>query len=345
MDLERLASQYLFAGKTLDERIKFYKEPSLSIAVIENGEIATLCRGYRDRESVEKVNTETMFQSGSISKPFFAAAVMKLARKGVLNLDWDIREYGKYEFYETYDNKQHKVTMRQLLSHTAGFDLHGFAGYMMNQKVHTIMEILKGQDPANNLPLAQTCEPGTQWSYSGGGYMLAQKVIEDITQKSTEDIISEEIFLPFGLQHSTFKNPSDDSMDNYAKGIDMFNQCIPGGYCIMPETAAAGLWTTPTDITKFGMELMKACFGRSDVFEQESISEMLKQGLPDTGYGMGLYVPKSENENKLFKHTGANWGYRTSMSFHGKEGRGYVAMLNSEIAEPMIDEIDLVLNP
>lgn len=343
IDFKKISEQNSFLGKTLDERMKYYKNPSISIALIEENQIMTFCRGYKDRDAKLEVDVDTIYQAGSISKPFFAVAVMKLVAKGILELDSDIQEYGNYEFYETYDGKRHKVTLRQLLSHTAGFNLHGFAGYKTTQKIPDIMQILKGEEPSDNIPLFMFCEPGTRWSYSGGGYMLAQKVVTDVLKKDITDVINDEILKPFGLSHSTYRNPSGSNENNFACGYNFYNQCIEGNYHIMPETAAAGLWTTPTDIVRFGKELMKACDGTSNVFEYTSMMEMLKQPIPDAQTGLGLFVPNLMNEKYYFDHTGSNGGYHCIMCFQAATGTGYVAMLNSDIGRGLLGEIDSVL--
>lgn len=344
IDLNNLfCEQNAMVGKNLFDRIKYYKCPSISIATIEENKINTYCYGYKNREANQKNDVETLYQAGSISKTFFATSVMQLVHKGRLKLDCDIREYGNYYFYETFDKKEHKVTLRQLLSHTAGFNLHGFAGYMKEQKIPDLMQILTGEEPSNNLPLYMFCEPGTRWSYSGGGYMLAQKVVSDVINKDIKTIIDDEVIKPFGLKNSTYRNPCIDKNDNFAFGYDVFNQRIKDNYYIMPETAAAGLWSTPTDLVMFGSELMKACYGKSNVFEHSSMMEMLKKTIPEANSGCGLFVPHHNNEQYYFDHGGDNLGYHSLFCFQGATGNGYAVMINSDISKDIIGEIDEVL--
>lgn len=332
-------------GMTLEERLHYYRIPAFSLVLINDGKIDyTYCYGYKDRNKKDLVTNETLFQAGSISKPVFATAVMGLVQKGEIDLDKDIKEYTDVSFYKSFDNQIHTVTLRQLLSHTAGFNLHGFAGYQYGQEIPSLEQILKGIEPANNLPLFLKTEPGKEWKYSGGGYLLAQKVICDVTHKDFESIVRDEILQPFGMTYSTYHQPLDeDNRNNIAYGYDVYNLQLPNGFNTMPELAAAGLWTTPSDLAAFGIEMMKAYHGKSDFITQETMKMMLTKMIPNIPTGLGFFIP-DDNPKGYFDHSGANMGYHTIMCFQAEGNKGYVAMMNADIGAGFYHELDCIIS-
>jgi len=186
--------------------MKFYNTPAVSIAVVNEGEIEW-ARGFgqSDLNSNTPTDIETMFQAASISKPVFALAVMKLNERGVIDLDKDVNEYLTSWKVPKNGDWQPKITLRQLLSHTAGLTVNGFLGYTKEEKLPTIPQILSGEEPANSAKVMVDILPGTQFKYSGGGTMVTQLVISDILKKPLPEIIEEELFRPLNLKQSVFK--------------------------------------------------------------------------------------------------------------------------------------------
>lgn len=341
-----ILNEPLFWGMTLEERLRYYKISAFSMVLINKGAVdCSFCFGYKNRAVEDKVtcNTvteNTLFQAGSISKPVFATAVMRLVQKRILDLDKDIREYVDTSFYKTYDNQEHAVSLRQLLSHTAGFNLHGFAGYQHGQLIPSLEQILRGKEPSNNLPLFLIKEPGKEWSYSGGGYLLAQKVVCEVMGLDFETILQSEVLQPFGMKCSTYQQPiCKERRPNIAHGYNHHNLELPDGCNTMPELAAAGLWTTPSDLALYGIEMMKAYHGNSKHITKESMDTMLTRVMPNTPTGLGLYIPK-DNSKGYFDHTGSNYGYHSIMCFQAEENKGYVAMMNSDIGEDFYHELN-----
>jgi CubicO group peptidase (beta-lactamase class C family) len=349
-----ILNEPLYWGMTLNERLKYYKISAFSLALINDGKIDyTYCYGYKNRDilNLEKdnkiientVTENTLFQAGSISKPVFATAVMRLVQKGIVDLDKDISEYIDTSFYKTFDNQKHVITLRQLLSHTAGFNLHGFAGYQHGQLIPSLDQILKGEEPSNNLPLFLIKEPGKEWSYSGGGYLLAQKVICEVCGSDFETIVQNEVLQPFGMNDSTYQQPiNEDKKYNIACGYDCYNLRLPEGCNVMPELAAAGLWTTPSDLASYGIEMMKAYDGKSQFISKETIDIMLTKVIPNIPTGLGLFIP-DDNPNGYFDHCGDNRGYHSTMCFQAKGNKGYVAMINSDIGVGFYHELDATI--
>lgn len=339
----------LYWGMTLEERLKYYKISAFSLSLIKNDAIdCTYCFGNKnlsieDRVSCNDVTENTLFQAASLSKPVFATAVMRLVQKGLIDLDKDIKEYIDTSFYKAYDNQEHVITLRQLLSHTAGFNLHGFAGYQYGQLIPSLDQILRGDEPANNLPLFLRKEPGKEWSYSGGGYLLAQKVICEVMATDFETILQNEVLQPFGMTCSTYQQPlSKDRKANIAYGYNCHNLALPDGCNMMPELAAAGLWTTSSDLALYGIEMMNAYHGNSKYITKETMNSMLTKVLPNIPTGLGLCIP-DDNPKGYFDHSGSNIGYHSLMCFQADGNKGYAAMINSDIGREFLSELDGII--
>lgn len=220
-----------YGGTSLFEHMKEYHTPAVSIATIENFELCDAqAFGTTRRKSVQKTDTETLFQAGSISKPVFAAAVMRLVERNILDLDADICEYLSDFNLPTFDGNRYKITLRQLLSHNAGLNLHGFAGYLQNQKIPKVMQILTGAYPANNLKLKLTKPPEMGFEYSGGGYMLAQEIASEVSNASFCDLAQDLLFAPLHMTRSTYAQPlPEDMRDNFAAGCNPHDLQVLGG--------------------------------------------------------------------------------------------------------------------
>ena len=138
---------------TLVERMSHYNIPGVSIAVINNGEIEW-ARGYGVRENGGNVpvTTTTLFQAGSISKPVAAMAALFLVQQGKLALDEHVNtKLVSWKLPENEYTTGQKVSLRGLLSHTAGLTVHGFPGYTANEEIPTLLQILDGIEPALSL--------------------------------------------------------------------------------------------------------------------------------------------------------------------------------------------------
>src|SRR5687768_14358359 len=238
------------------DRMKFHKVPALSIAVIKDFKIEwARAYGVKDLESNEPATTETLFQAGSISKSVNAMVAMKKVEQGRISLDEDINS--KLISWKLPDNEftvKKKVTLRNLLSHTAGTTVHGFPGYAITEKVPTLQQVLDGATPANTAPVRVDLEPGTRFRYSGGGTTISQLAIIDIEKKPYPDVARETVLAPLGMSNSTYSQPlPTDWRKKAATGYRANGSEVKGKIHIYPEMAAAGLWTTPTDLAKFAI--------------------------------------------------------------------------------------------
>jgi len=337
---EIIESRKHYDGSTLVARMKECRTNAISIALIENLKICDVyTHGVKRKEKKEKVTVDTLFQAASISKPVFAVAVMLLVERGILNIDTDISEYLVGYEVPTYDNNKHIITLRQILSHNAGLNLHGFEGYQQGQEIPTIEQILRGVYPSNHLKLKLIKKPETGYQYSGGGYVLAQKIVADVCMRDFCELMNELIFSPFSMAHSTFSQPlPSDRLSEIAFGYNPHDIEIPGGYDIMPELSAAGLWTTPSDLARLGIEIMKALRNECVYLKKDTAMLMTTKAYENSRHGIGFVVDES-TKGLTFGHDGYNDGFISSMSFCPDDGSGIVVMINSNIGSDITDEV------
>ncbi|MDT8717525.1 class A beta-lactamase-related serine hydrolase [Clostridium sp. 19966] len=330
-----LRTEYFVKGDKQNSIVEMMKKthtPGISVAVIQDYQLA-FSKGYgiSDMEKSSPVNESTIFQAASISKPVTCMAVMKLAQDGKLDLDEDINSYLK-SWKLKYDgfNEKNKVTLRNLLSHTAGINVHGFPGYNFNSKIPTLIQVLNGESPANTAKITLSMEPNTKFSYSGGGYTIVQQVLVDQLGKKFEDIMKELVLEPLKMNTSFYTNaPLDNSyIPNVTAGHNIDGGCIEGKRHVYPEMAAAGLWTTAEDLAKFVLEIQKSLKGQPNRIISKDFMQFMAIPILTGEYNMGLENQKVAQEY-LLGHDGGNEGYCCSMLFHKEKGYGLILMTNS----------------
>ena len=316
---------------SIAERMKFHKVPGLSIAVIKDFKIDwARSYGVKDIETNEPVTTETIFQAGSISKSVNAMVAMKKVEQGKLSLDEPINnKLVSWKLPENEFTKTKKVTLRHLLSHTAGTTVHGFPGYAVTKTVPTVVQVLDGTAPANTAAVRVDFEPGSKFRYSGGGTTISQLAITDIEKKPYPQIAKETVLDPLQMKNSTYSNPlPEDWRKQAASGHKQDGTVVPGKIHVYPEMAAAGLWTTPTDLAKFGIETQLSLAGKSNkVLTKESVDAMTKAFLDDVG--LGFFIEKHGNA-LYFGHGGADEGFRAELVVSRDKGYGVAVMANSD---------------
>ncbi len=319
-----------YQNATLSERLAHYQTPGISIAVINNGEIEW-ARGFgvKDIKTKEPVNQNTLFQAASISKAVVSLAFMKLKENNEIDLDTDVNEYLKSWKIPSNKGWQPVITIRQLLSHTAGLTVPSYVGYSPEVEIPTTVQILKGEYPANSDPVIANIIPGTRFRYSGGGLVVAQLILEDKFKEPLYKIMDSLVLSPLHLTYSTYEQPISESKAHLlASGYEALYQPITGNHNIYPEMAAAGLWTNPTELAKIIIEIQKACNNKSGFISNESINEMLTPQKVEPGMGIGLFLEGS-GDSLLFGHSGGNLGYNSQIYGYKKLGKGAVVMINS----------------
>jgi CubicO group peptidase (beta-lactamase class C family) len=319
----------------LADRMKFYHVPGVSVAVIDGGKLAW-ARGYgvTSAEGGKAVTPETLFQAASISKHVAAMVALHLVDLGKLTLDEDVNlKLRSWKVAENEFTKIEKVTLRRLLNHSAGMTVHGFPGYVAGAPLPTLLEVLDGKSPANTAPIRVDVIPGTLWRYSGGGYEVMQQLVIDVGGKSFPQLAHEFVLGPLGMTHSTYEQPLPAALqENAATAYDSQGRPIKGKYHTYPEMAAAGLWTTPSDLARVVLELQNG----GHVLKPATQQQMLTKVLDD--YGLGLVLSETDGQ-KAFLHGGANAGIRCMMFGYVSSGRGAVVMTNGDSGTGVAEEI------
>jgi len=329
-----------FRNDSLYKRLRYYHTPGISVAVINDGKLEW-ARGFgvKETNSIDSIGVETLFQAGSISKPVFALAVMKLKQDGKVDLDKDVNQYLKSWKIPANNDWQPLITLRQLLSHTAGTTVHGFPGYMKSEEIPSVQEVLKGSGPANTAAVRVNILPGTQFRYSGGGTTIAQLAVSDLIAKPFPAIVRETIFDPLNLRHSTYEQPLPDSKEVLASTASPWKgQPLKGRYHVYPEMATAGLWTNPSELAALVLEVQKAYNGHSSFFRKETIVEMLTPQKIMKDIGIGFFLEK-KGTSERFGHNGWDEGFVAQLTAYTKEGKGAIVMVNSNEGYAIMDEI------
>lgn len=305
----------------------------ISIAVIDNFQVDWVkVYGVADIETKQLMNTDTIFQAASISKPITALAVMKLVQDGKLDLDKNINLYLKsWKLSENEFTVKNKVTLRNLLSHTAGVTIGGFPGYGCSDKLPTLVQVLNGEIPANTDKIIVDMQPNTRYRYSGGGFVIVQQVLIDQLQKPFQDIMRELVLEPLGMKNSFYSNTdlNETQCVNASAGHNSDGKQVVGKRHIYPEMAAAGLWTTAEDLAKFAIEVQKSLKGESNKILTKQFMEIMTTPILKGEYNIGLFNQKIYKE-QLVGHNGSNEGYNCNMLFHKEKGYGVILMTNSD---------------
>ncbi|RKH45493.1 class A beta-lactamase-related serine hydrolase [Corallococcus sp. AB050B] len=306
-----------------------YRIPGLSVAVYDkHARVWSKTYGVTQAGGKEPVTLETLFQAASISKPVTALAALRAVEQGQLSLDANVNDALKC--WKVPDNgftREQKVTLRRLLSHSAGLTVHGFPGYGVGEPLPTLQQILDGQKPANTEAVRVDTVPGTESRYSGGGYVVVQKLLMDVTNKPFPRLMKEAVLDPVGMTHSTFEQPlPPELVARTAAGTRASGETVEGRWKVYPELAPAGLWTTPSDLALLQIEVAKAKAGKSQrVLSQAMTRQMLtKQSGPS---GLGYRV---DDASDRFEHGGWNEGFTATVMTLGDSGSGVVLMANSD---------------
>jgi CubicO group peptidase (beta-lactamase class C family) len=319
------------ARLTIDERLRFYDVPGVSVAVVDGGRIAwARAWGVADAATGAHVDTATLFQAASISKPVAAVGALRMVEEGRLELDGDVNHrLRRWQVPESRHTAVEKVTLRRLLSHSAGTTVHGFPGYPAGAPVPTLVQILDGQPPANTAPVRVDTIPGSLWRYSGGGTTVVQLLMEDVSGRPFAELMETLVLRPAGMTHSTFAQPIPaDHPGVPATAHRSDGSPIPGGHHTYPEQAAAGLWTTPSDLARFALHVREASAGAAGrVLSPGMARRMLT--VEAGAYGLGFAL-SGEADDRTFGHGGSNAGFQSILVLHSGDGPGAVVMTNGQ---------------
>jgi CubicO group peptidase (beta-lactamase class C family) len=320
---------------SLDEALKLLNIPSASIALIDEGRIA-FARAYG-----KDATPETLYQAASLSKFVAAIGAMRLVENGTIKLDENVNDtLTTWKVRGNSFDATRKVTLRGLLSMTGGIGVPGFLGYEAGAPLPTLTQILEGAPPANSPPVTVIAVPGSAYHYSGGGYEIAEALMQDAAGTPFPQLMQDLVLGPMGMADSTFDQPPSAALaGRAASGHFGDGRELPGRFRICPEHAAAGLWSTPTDLAKLLVQLADIWQGLSSIFLRRHTLEEMLTPQNRGPYGLGGAVAGDGAALVLMKR-GQNVGYQGYLILYPASGQGLVVMTNSDngskLAEALI---------
>jgi CubicO group peptidase (beta-lactamase class C family) len=332
----RVAEQPDISLELLD-RMRSYHVPAVSIAVIDNFRVV-FAKGYGVAEvgGTKPVDSTTLFLAGSISKPVFASGFLRLLDERKISLDTNVNALlTSWHLPDSRFTEHEKVTLRRLLTHTAGLTVWGFPGYALDKPVPTVPQLLDGLPPANTPAVRNDTMPGARWLYSGGGMTIAQLAATDISKEPFPALMRRLMLQPAGMTRSTYENPLPSTRrGEAATGHEQTDTPVPGGFHVYPEMAAAGLWTTPSDLARWAIALARSYRGEPGgvlptAVAREMVSKQVRV-LPPYGngyWGLGVSV-NGDGDSLVFSHNGRDEGFVAEMFMSPAKGRGLVIMMN-----------------
>ncbi len=313
----------------LQGRMEHYHVPGLSMVIIKDGKMI-LNKGYgfsRTDDSI-KIDSKTIFQAGSIAKTITAVGIMKLVDKGILNLDENIDVYLKsWKFTQNPYTEKTPITLRMLLSHSAGIIHNNYKGYPQNEDLPSLNTILNGIGKYK--PAGLDTIPGVRYKYSNTGYGIIERIVEDVTGKPFEVVLNEEVFIPFKMTNSTFERKLKKDNENVSYAYNKKGEIVKGYWYNASIKAGGGLWTTAEDLAKFTIQMQQK-------FSKDQLVEMITP--VKANYGLGFNI-KGEKDSIIFYHSGKNVGYTNFMIGYGKKGDAIIVLTNADNGGYLFSEI------
>lgn len=309
--------------------------PGVSYAIIRDNVVAEQgVVGVARADKQARLETTSRFQAASVSKTINALCVLTMVRDGLVGLDDPVNNHLK-EWKLGGRADAEKVTIRMLLNHSGGVNVHGFAGYGFGQRLPSTLQILTGTTPANSEPVSVVSRPGKAFKYSGGGITVLQQMVSDVTGSPYHLAVYQRVLSPLAMQDSSIKQPlaSDDDL--------VFGHDTAGttyGWNIYPEMAAAGLWATPGDIGRAVIAIMQSISGAPGAMLPPELGKQIAKPAFQ-GAGLGVFVDGGGRIN----HSGVNAGFRAIYVASPKRKRGYVVMSNGENGEALNDKVARLL--
>jgi len=293
--------------------------PAASIALAVDEEQVTEAWGARP---------DTLFQAASISKPVAAMVALRLVADGRLMLDRSVNQF-LTSWQLPDEGMAVPVTVRHLLCHGGGLTVHGFPGYRQDEVLPSMTDMLDGLPPSNTPAVRRDGPPGLQWQYSGGGYLVLQQLLEDVTGRQFADLAAELVLRPAGMTTASYAQPDPSA----AAAPHVHGR--QDSWRLYPELAAAGLWCTPTDLLHLAQAIQAALAGAAGaLLPAELASEMV---TPQVGeWGLGLRV-SGDDDARNFGHGGSNYGYECAMVGSVHNQNVVAAMTSSDQGGPALE--------
>jgi len=329
---------------SLAERMAHHKVPGLSVAIIAGGKVVWAGGfGVKETGTTDSVTATTLFQAASISKPVAATGMLRLVSQGVVALDTNVNRYLKS--WQVPDNKftaLEKVTLRRIASHSAGLTVHGFPGYAEGKPVPSVVQVLNGQKPANTGPVRVDTTPGAIWRYAGGGITVEQLILSEVTGEPFPALMKRLVLEPAGMTQSTYEQPLPEARwAEAARAHHADGTKVPGRWHTYPEMAAAGLWTTPTDLARWAIAVAAAWAGADTTLLPRAMADQMLT-VQKGSFGIGPSVQGSGRSFR-FGHGGANEGFRSNLLYYPEAGVGVAIMTNSDRGDALAQEFQYAL--
>ncbi len=323
------------AHLSLADAMDILNIPSVSIAVIERNELKLVCAFGHD------ASVDTLYQAASMSKLVTAVTALRLVEQGHLSLDRDIdTELRSWHLPASDLAKGHAVTLRGLLSMTGGIGVPGFTGYEPGDALPSLNQILDGAPPAHSPPVRLEYVPGSRYAYSGGGYEIVQALIQDATGETFPAATVALVLKPLGMASSLFAQPlPPDRLTHAAMGHHGDGDALPGGSRLIPELAAGGLWSTPSDFARLLIDLAASYRGEEGHLLKPATAQAMFTRQNSGSYGLGGALAGSGHSLMLMKR-GQNVGFQGYLLIYPESGQGIVVMTDSDhgttLAEALI---------
>ncbi len=307
-----------------------YRVPGVAVALVEEGEITFIQGlGYKDLQGEEPVTPDTVFQVASISKPVAAIGFMLLVQEGKWSLDSPVQNY--LQSWELPENEYGLagITLRRVLSHTAGLGPGGYIGYRSEQEKPELIEALEGTAKGSR-GVKIVGKPGEEFRYAGGGYTVLEMALQDSTGRDFGEFMKAEVLDPLGMQSSTYD--WDANMGSrLATPYSVYDGVLTN--YLFTERAAAGLYSTAGDLAIFLKYLL-------DIYEQKTDPGLEGIFYPvGDGYGLGLQVIELPDGRTLVGHGGSNRGWKANMLLIPEDAAGIVILTNSDRGLPFFRDL------
>lgn len=328
-----------FDKLTLPVLVQQLQVPGLSIAVVKDFKLHwAKAYGVADAASGRLADTRTRFQAASISKPVTAMAAMRMVDAGKLDLDKDINTYlTSWKVPVSKLNAQQSVTARSLFSHTSGADDgFGFPGYAPQSALPTVVQILNGEAPSNVGKVLFARPPYTEYKYSGGGTMILQQAMMDLCRCAFAQLMQQSVLTPLQMSDSSFD--AMPAQQTAALAHDEQGKRMTQPWHVYPEQAAAALWTTPTDLAKFIVEVQTALRDKKGQLLSHQAATEMTTPVKVGPYAVGFKI-ETRGQEQFFSHSGSNWGYRAWMTGHLSKGYGMIIMTNGDNGMALMNQV------
>lgn len=318
-----------YVAATTPDLIETYQVPAASVALIQDGEI-TYAEGFgiANEETELAATGDTIYNVASIAKIVTAWGTLKLVEEGKLDLDAPVSQYlTRWELPPSEFNDE--VTIRRILSHTAGLSVEGYAGYRQSDELPTLEGLLDGDA---GQAVAVIHEPGTEFQYSGGGFVLLQLIIEEVTEQDFAEYMSEAVLEPLGMENSVYGLPEDENLALPYQVVGLTLRQLQ-----FRSVAAGGFYTTANDFAKFMQALTSTEENEAWISPENRAIIFAPAEATDDGYGFGVFRYQVDEET-IYWHDGINRGWR-SIFVTLPSGTSLVVLTNSNNGSRVYGEL------